>query len=99
LPPLSARVTDKVEKAAAFVGCEFDQVWLLVWAQVNSWGATGSTWITKEMVDVADLNTTIAPILSGSKFTRTFLFLGLEKVVYGWTSQDQQFRELAGISA
>jgi hypothetical protein len=87
IPALSRRVKDKVDKARARPNTDFDELWLLVCAEIPRWGGTGSTMISPAVVGLDDLNAHIAPILNGEPFSRAFLLIWLEGVVYGWTSE------------
>jgi hypothetical protein len=92
--PLSRRVRDKVDKARARPNSDFDELWLLVCAQIPDWGGTGSTMISPAVVSLDDLNSHIAPILTGGPFSRAFLLIWLEGAVYGWTPEDGKWNVL-----
>jgi hypothetical protein len=84
IPPLVYRVREKITKAGNYP-VSVDELWLLVCAQDPRWGATSSTFIASAMVSVDVLNQHVSPPLFESSFDRMFLFLCLERVVYGWT--------------
>ena len=94
LPSLLKRIEEKVKKANARPITGFDEIWLLVCAQVSPWGATGSTFISRDSVCASRLNSQGGALLHGSPFSRVFLMLMLEGVVYGWSPEDGEWRLL-----
>ena len=84
IPPLRYRVQDKIAKASKYPVIK-DELWLLVNAQDQRYGATGSTFIAASVVSTKTLDREMNALLSASPFTRVFLFLASERAVYGWT--------------
>jgi hypothetical protein len=82
-PPLQRRVQDKISKALARV-FDFDELWLLVEAQVPNWGGTSSTMISPAVVRLEELDRLTDGMLTNSPFSKAFLLIHLDGVVYGW---------------
>lgn len=93
IPPLLHRVRDKIEKADKHMP-SIDELWLLVCAQDGRFGATGSTFIASTVVSLDVLDQHLNPLLSASRFDKMFLFLSLERVVYGWTKKSNRWNVL-----
>ena len=90
IPPLLFRVQDKISKANKYTPA-VDEMWLLVCAQDGRYGATGSTFIASAVVSLDALNHHLNPLLCASPFSKMFLFLYSERVVYGWTKEANQW--------
>jgi hypothetical protein len=84
IPPLRYRLASKIAKASKYSVVK-DELWLLVTAQDQRFGATGSTFIAAGVVSIETLNRELNEHLAASPFTRVFLFLASERAVYGWT--------------
>jgi hypothetical protein len=82
-PALLRRVEAKVCKALSH-GANYNELWLLIAAQIPNWGATASTMISPDVVRVEDLDQLLNEVLAKSLFSRAFLLLHLEGVVYEW---------------
>jgi hypothetical protein len=93
VPPLSYRISDKISKANKHA-YGVDELWLLVCAQDARYGATGSTFIASAVVSLDVLNRHLNPLLHASPFSRAFLFLYSERVVYGWAKDSDAWQLL-----
>ncbi|MBG0791965.1 hypothetical protein IYY11_00365 [Methylocystis sp. H62] len=89
--PLSFRIKDKVEKTAKHDGHSFDEMWLLICAQINGWGASASTMISPDLVRLNDLDEKVSPMLRCSVFSRAFLLLELDGIVFGWDKGENRW--------
>jgi hypothetical protein len=79
---LSARIAQKVRKSRDYNFAEFDQVWLLVSANIP--GAGTSTFVPHFHIGSNDLNQWTEAILAGSKYARAFLHVIMGDTLFGW---------------
>jgi hypothetical protein len=85
LPALKLRVDEKIAIAARHDNRNLvAETWLVVSANLNIWGAAGSTMIVSANVCVEELNNLCHSQLTRSKFDRAYLVLHMNSIVYGW---------------
>jgi hypothetical protein len=84
-PALRLRVAEKIAIAARHDNRNLvAETWLVVSANLNRWGAAGSTMIVSANVRAEELNSLCHSQLSMSKFDRAYLVLHMNSIVYGW---------------
>jgi hypothetical protein len=60
------------------------ETWLVISANLNKWGAGGSTTIVPAMLRVDQLDTLYQRDLTASNFDRAYLVLHMGNILYGW---------------
>ena len=89
----SARIAQKVRKSLDYDFAEFDQVWLLVSANIPGVGT--STFVPYFHISSDDLNQWTAATLAGSKYARAFLHVIMGDALFGWDLRSG-WRKLVG---
>lgn len=80
---LAHSLTIKLQKTFSAV----DEGWLLVAAQNPNYGATSSTFVAADHVNIERLNEALDPLLAEKHYTKAFLLLTLEGVLFEWNRQ------------
>jgi hypothetical protein len=87
--PLKHRINEKIALAAKYDTRELvAESWLVVSANLNRWGAAGSTMIIADALCAEDLTLFSHSELTASRFDRAFLVLHMDGIVYGWNRID-----------
>jgi hypothetical protein len=89
----SARIAQKVRKSLDYDFAEFDQVWLLVSANIPGVGT--STFVPYFHISSDDLNQWTAATLAGAKYARAFLHVIMGDALFGWDRRSG-WRKLVG---
>jgi len=89
----SARIAQKVRKSLHYDFAEFDQVWLLVSANIPGVGT--STFLPHFHIGFDDLNQWKEAMLAGSKYARAFLHVIMSDTLFGW-DLSSGWRKLVG---
>jgi hypothetical protein len=89
MPGLLARLRAKIDVAAAYDDKFYDELWLLVSAQVPKCGAVAATYAFVPFIDVPGLNQSTDELLRKSVFSAAYLHLLFSRLVYAWTPTEQ----------
>jgi hypothetical protein len=77
---LTAAIRKKLTKTFSRV----DEGWLLIVAQIQNHGSTASTFLDPDHIEVGCMNEKLHPLLIGRHFSKAFLLMDLEKVLFEW---------------
>jgi hypothetical protein len=94
-PALTYRFDEKIKIAARHDTRHLAaENWLVISANLNKWGAVGSTIIVPTLLRIEELNRLYHFNLTVSKFDRAYLILHIDNIVYGW-NQAERWRLVA----
>jgi hypothetical protein len=82
---LTESLQTKLQKSFSGV----DEGWLLVAAQHPQYGRTSSTFVSADHISTERLNAHIHPLLEGKQYTKVFLLLATESVLFEWNATDR----------
>ena len=85
IPALKHIMKSKLQKTFSSV----HEAWLLIVAQDPDYGSTSSTFVAANSVSVERMNATLHPMLVGKQFTRVYLLLALESVLFEWRPESK----------
>jgi hypothetical protein len=77
-----ARIAVKVEKCKLYNFLEYDEIWLLISANVP--GVGSSTYVPHRHISPGDLNYDTNDILTNSRYTKAFLHVIMGDALFGW---------------
>ena len=90
---LSARIAEKVRKSLDYDFVEYDEVWLLVSANIP--GAGTSTFVPHFHIGYDDLDQWTAAPLASSRYARAFFHVIMGDALFGW-NRLSGWRKLVG---
>lgn len=80
------RIDEKVRRASKYDASKYNQLWLLIVSQ--SPDAPGSTYVFAPFISIDDLNRASHRFLANSGYSRAYLYLQLDDILYEWSPSE-----------
>ena len=81
---ISSRIIDKAIKATGYETNSFDEIWLLIAAQIPEPGAIASTYIFDQFLNCESLTQETTLDLNSSVFSKAFIYLMMNHAIFQW---------------
>lgn len=89
LPGIRTRIEEKIKRAETYDNNQYNELWLLIAAQIPNLGAMASTFIIPQFLNAERLNLEFDSLLRQSRFGRVYLYLIMNNLIFEWSLSER----------